>query len=52
MFGNGRATASVAYLHKLRAAVLKSSLGYRGTNVCFWHKADISIALTNVRFCG
>jgi len=21
-------------------------------NVCFWHKADITIALTNVRFRG
>ena len=27
-------------------------LGTTGTRVCFWHKADVQTALTNVRFEG
>jgi hypothetical protein len=29
-----------------------AALGLMSANVRFWHKADISIALTNVRFRG
>jgi hypothetical protein len=39
-------------LHELEHPYAPTIISKSGPNVFFWHKADILIALTNVRFWG
>jgi hypothetical protein len=39
-------------LHELEHPCPLTIISKSGPNVCFWRKADMEIALTNVRFWG